>query len=175
MALIFRPFLPITLPMRLWEMRRRIAVGEEDAVDVTGEDGLVETSWETMRAYAYMHGHSLENSLGQKGDTYLCHTLHGTGHGENALVNARNDLADACFDAGLFPKFCDIFSALANDDAGFLGAHESAESQGVSAGRRGGTGLGSGAWMDVNQEMGERAGWRGNAHRCRGERERQMA
>ena len=52
MALIFKPFLPITLPIRLWEMRRRMAVGEVLVDDVTGEDGLAETSWETMREYA---------------------------------------------------------------------------------------------------------------------------
>lgn len=52
MALIFKPFLPITLPMRLCEMRRRMAVVGEEEFDVTGEDGLAETSWETMREYA---------------------------------------------------------------------------------------------------------------------------
>lgn len=34
-------------------MRRRMAVvGEEDG-DITGEEGLAETSWDTMREYAY--------------------------------------------------------------------------------------------------------------------------
>ena len=50
--MIFRPFLPITLPIRLWEMRRRMAVVGEEELDVTGEEGLVETSWDTMREYA---------------------------------------------------------------------------------------------------------------------------
>ena len=52
MALIFKPFLPITLPMRLCEMRRRMAVVGEEELDVTGEEGLAETSWDTMREYA---------------------------------------------------------------------------------------------------------------------------
>lgn len=53
MALIFNPFRPITLPIRLWEMRRRMAVVGEEELDVTGEEGLAETSWDTMREYAY--------------------------------------------------------------------------------------------------------------------------
>lgn len=52
MALIFNPFLPITLPIRLCEIRRRMAVVGEEEFDVTGEEGLAETSWETMREYA---------------------------------------------------------------------------------------------------------------------------
>ena len=33
-------------------MRRRMAVVGEEELDVTGEEGLAETSWETMREYA---------------------------------------------------------------------------------------------------------------------------
>ena len=53
MALIFSPLLPMTLPIRLWEMRRRMAVVGEEELDVTGGEGVVETSWDTMREYAY--------------------------------------------------------------------------------------------------------------------------
>ena len=38
MALILRPFLPITLPIKLWEIRRRI---EEEGVVALGEVGVV--------------------------------------------------------------------------------------------------------------------------------------
>ncbi len=35
-------------------MRRRIAVVGEEELEVTGEEGFAETSWDTMREYAYM-------------------------------------------------------------------------------------------------------------------------
>lgn len=51
MALILRPLRPITVPIRLWEMRRRIEVCGDDDETETG-DGLDETSWAMMRLYA---------------------------------------------------------------------------------------------------------------------------
>ena len=102
MALIFRPLRPITLPIRLCEMRRRIAVVGEEELDVTGEVGLAETSWETMREYAYTSCQSLDRTTPLI-HAYLCHTLHGSSHSQDPLMNAGNDLADAGLDAGLFP------------------------------------------------------------------------
>ena len=77
---------------------------------------------------------------------HLCHALHRTGHGQDALVNAGDDLADACFDAGLLPEFCDIFSSLADDNASILGANEGAEGQGIGAAGGGRAGLRGRAW-----------------------------
>ena len=34
---------------------------------------------------------------------YLCHTLHGSSHSQNPLMNAGNDFADASLDASLVP------------------------------------------------------------------------
>jgi hypothetical protein len=45
-------------------MRRRIEVCVEDVEDeVTGEDGLDDTSWEIMREYAYTDETMLSNTI----------------------------------------------------------------------------------------------------------------
>ena len=90
-------------------------------------------------------------------------------------MNAGDDLADASLDAGLFPEFCDVFSGLANDDTGILGAHESAEGQGVGADGGRATGLGGGAWKEINQTGRRDRGRRTRAHQCRGQRGRRRA
>jgi hypothetical protein len=48
--------------------------------------------------------------------------------GENAVVNARDDLANAGADSGLVAKVGDVLASLANDHAGFLGGDDSAQS-----------------------------------------------
>ena len=78
--------------------------------------------------------------------TPLSHTLHGASHCQIPLVNPGNDFADASLDAGLLPKFCDVFPGLANDNAGILGANERTKSQGIGADRRGRARLRGGAW-----------------------------
>ena len=48
-------------------------------------------------------------------------------------MDARNDLADACPDAGLITEISDILASLADDDARFLGRDNGAEGQGCGA------------------------------------------
>ena len=83
-------------------MRRRIAVGEE-LEDVTGEEGLAETSWETMREYACIQGLSTIHTQRMRSTAYLRHALYCTSHGKDPFVNAGNDFADASLDASLVP------------------------------------------------------------------------
>lgn len=59
-------------------------------------------------------------------------------------MNTWNDLANASLDASLFAEFCDILTALADDDAGILCTDEGAESKGVL--RRGRLGGRTGGW-----------------------------
>ena len=61
--------------------------------------------------------------------THLCNALHRTGHSQNPLVNAGNDLADASLDAGLFPEFSDILASFADDNPSVLGADECTKRQ----------------------------------------------
>ena len=49
-------------------------------------------------------------------------------HGENAIVNAGHDLANAGADSGLVAKVSDVLASLADDHAGFLGGDDSAQS-----------------------------------------------
>jgi hypothetical protein len=48
--------------------------------------------------------------------------------GKNAVVNARDDLANAGADSGLVAKVGDVLASLANDHAGFFGGDDSAQS-----------------------------------------------
>jgi hypothetical protein len=48
--------------------------------------------------------------------------------GENAVVDARDDLANAGADSGLVAEVGDVLASLANDHAGFLGGDDSAQS-----------------------------------------------
>lgn len=48
---------------------------------------------------------------------------------------ARNDLADARFDAGLVAEISNIFASLSDDDASVLGADKSPESEDVLTSR----------------------------------------
>jgi hypothetical protein len=47
--------------------------------------------------------------------------LAATSDGEDAVVNALDDLADAGFHASLVAQVCDVLPAFPNDDARFLG------------------------------------------------------
>jgi hypothetical protein len=48
--------------------------------------------------------------------------------GENAVVNARDDLANAGADSGFVAKVGDVLTSLADDHTGFLGGDDSAQS-----------------------------------------------
>lgn len=61
-------------------------------------------------------------------------------------MNTGNDFADASFDAGLFPKFRNVFTGLPNDDPGIFGAHKRTKSETIVAGRGGRAGLRSRAY-----------------------------
>lgn len=76
------------------------------------------------------------NGDGKAIETYLGYTLNSSSDGENTLVYARDDLADAGLDAGLVTEIGNIFASLSDDDAGVLGADKSSESEGVLTSRR---------------------------------------
>lgn len=71
-------------------------------------------------------------------------------------MDARNDLADARFYAGLFAKIGDIFARLANNDTGVLRAHERAEGEGVLRWWRGRAGLCRSAYIRVRKKKQKR-------------------
>ena len=59
-------------------------------------------------------------------EMYLRDGLDGACHCENTLMYTGDDLADASLYAGLIPQISNVFSCLADDDAGVLGADERA-------------------------------------------------
>lgn len=59
-------------------------------------------------------------------------------------MNTWDNLADAGLDASLIPQVGNIFSSLSNDDAGVLGADESAKSESVVGRGRGRARVGGG-------------------------------
>lgn len=73
---------------------------------------------------------------GQVCSTYLGYAIDGPGDGENALMNAGNDLANAGFDAGLLSQVGDVFTGFSYDDAGVFCADESTQGEGVVRGGR---------------------------------------
>lgn len=56
--------------------------------------------------------------------TNLRYTFNGTSDSEDPLMNSRNDLADAGFDAGLLAQFRDIFASFSDDNTSVFGADE---------------------------------------------------
>jgi len=66
--------------------------------------------------------------------TYLGDGLNAARHGEDAVMHARDDFADAGLDASLLPEVSHIFSSLSNDDAGVFCANEGTEGEGVVGG-----------------------------------------
>lgn len=83
-------------------------------------------------------------------ETDLGYAFDRAADGEDALVHARNDLADAGFDAGLVPEVGDIFACFPNDDASILGTDQSAEGEDVVAGGGGRTRVGVGGCWTVS-------------------------
>lgn len=53
----------------------------------------------------------------------------GSSDSQDAVVDARDDLANAGADTSLVAQVSDILAGLANDDAGFLGGDDSAQSE----------------------------------------------
>ena len=126
-------------------MRRRIAVCGDDWLDVTGEEGFVATSWDTMRAYACIHRGQTSGRTIER-ETNLRNDLYRSSYGEDALVDARDHFTDASLDASLLPEVCHAFASLADDNASILGANEGAEGQGIGAAGGGRAGLRGRAW-----------------------------
>ena len=89
-------------------------------------------------------------------------------------MNPGNDFANASFDAGLFPKFRDVFTRLPNDHPGIFGAHERTKGETIIASRGGGAGLRSGTCGGTNQN-GEQSYRKGKTYQRRGERGRRRA
>lgn len=135
MALILRPLRPITVPIRLCEMRRRIEVCGDDDESETG-GGLEVTSWAMMRLYACRRREFVSETGQIKGDTYFCNCVDRSSNSEDPFVDPRYDFADASFHASLLPEICNIFSTLSNDYAGFLCCYEGAEGEDVVGGGR---------------------------------------
>lgn len=65
------------------------------------------------------------------GDNHIClrNSVASTSDGQNAVVNALHDLAHASLDSGLVAQLGDILATLSDDDAGFFGGNNSAQSQ----------------------------------------------
>jgi hypothetical protein len=97
-------------------------------------------------------GGALEERVGDDG-VGARHGIASAGDGEDAVVDALDDLADAGLDARLVPQVGDILSALADDDAGLLGGDDSAKGElglGVLLVRpRGGLAIGAEAGLAV--------------------------
>lgn len=51
------------------------------------------------------------------------------GDGEDSVMDALNNLADASLYAGLITEISDVLAALSNDDTGFLGGNNGAQGQ----------------------------------------------
>lgn len=68
--------------------------------------------------------------------THLGYAVNSSSDGEDTLVDARDDLADASLDTGLVTEIGNIFASLSDDDAGVLGADKSSESEDVLTSRR---------------------------------------
>jgi len=56
-------------------------------------------------------------------------SIAATSNGQDAIVNALHDFADAGLDASLLAQIGDVLSALSDDDTGLLGWDERAQSQ----------------------------------------------
>lgn len=73
-------------------------------------------------------GSALEERVGDDG-VGARHGIASAGDGEDTVVDALDDLADASLDARLVPQVGDVLAALADDDAGFLGGDDCAEGE----------------------------------------------
>ena len=51
------------------------------------------------------------------------------GDGENSVMNALHNLANASFYAGFITEVSDVLAAFSNDDTGFLGGNDGAQGQ----------------------------------------------
>ena len=80
--------------------------------------------------------------IGRRAD--LCDCLYVTSDSKNTLVDAWDDLADAGLDARLVTEVCDVFTALADDDASIFCGDEGTEGEGVLGGGRGRARVGDG-------------------------------
>lgn len=68
-------------------------------------------------------------------------------------MHTGDDFGHTSFDTGLLPEIGDIFACLADDDTSLFGTDKSAEGEDVVSGRRGSTGVGSGAWQKFEELM----------------------
>jgi len=68
--------------------------------------------------------------------SHLCDAGDAPRDGEDALVHARHNFGNACFDASVFAEISDILALLADYDARIARADESPQRQRVA--RRGG-------------------------------------
>lgn len=100
-------------------------LGCDGELPESGEEAVADASCETMIAYAYTReGISATRLDTHVMITYLSYTLDGTAHGEHPLVNSWDDLTNPCLDAGLLSEIGNVFSTLADNDTGILGANK---------------------------------------------------
>jgi hypothetical protein len=85
--------------------------------------------------------------------THLGDTFDGSTDCEHPLVNARDDLADAGFHAGLFTKISDVLASLSDDYACILGTDEGTKSERIVARRRWRTRLSRRNFLQKKKEM----------------------
>lgn len=78
-------------------------------------------------AHAHSRG-ALKKTLGNE-VVGLCDAAERARHGEDAIMDARDDLADAGADTSLVAEAGDILTGLADDDTGFFGGDNGAQGQ----------------------------------------------
>lgn len=109
------------------------------------------------------------NGTGRNRKTNFSNTFNRTGDGEDALMNALNNFADASLDARLLAQIGDIFAGLANYDACIFCADQGTKGEGVMGHGRRGTRLGWGCCgTRVSKTASRTAGSKGQTGIARG-------
>lgn len=78
---------------------------------------------------SHTHGRGAFEKSARDNGVGLRDSLAAASDGQDAVVDALNNLADASLDASLISEVGNVLATLADDDAGFLGGDDGAESQ----------------------------------------------